>query len=80
MHEANHYARICAMLLPSVTLGKDDHHECEAALDKMKSAKESDFTGTGHHEFQQAKQAHADGDFKKCADQAEKALAHQKSE
>lgn len=69
----------CAMLLPASAFAKDDHHECEAALDKLKSAQESDFTGTGHHEHQQAKKAHADGDFKKCADQAEKALSHQKA-
>ncbi|WEK30414.1 MAG: hypothetical protein P0Y58_26570 [Candidatus Pseudomonas phytovorans] len=69
----------CSMLLPGFALAKDDHHECEAALDKLKSAQAADFTGTGHHEHQQAKQAHADGDFKKCADQAKKALSHQKN-
>lgn len=68
----------CAALLPGVALAKDDHHACEAALAKLKSATETDFTGTGHHEHQQAKEAHASGDYKKCADQATKALAHQK--
>ncbi|AIR91206.1 hypothetical protein [Pseudomonas cremoricolorata] len=70
----------CALLLPGVAMAKDDHHECEAALGKLQSATENDFTSTGHHEYQQAKEAHAKGDFKKCADQAEKALAHQKQD
>ncbi|MFS0826957.1 hypothetical protein [Pseudomonas phoenicis] len=69
----------CAFLAPGFAAAKDDHHECEAALDKLKSATEADFTKTGHHEHQQAKEAHASGDYKKCADQANKALSHQKA-
>ncbi|NIF24874.1 hypothetical protein F3J44_00625 [Pantoea sp. Tr-811] len=68
----------CTLLVPGLAFAKDDHHECEAALEQLKSAQASDFTGTGHHEHQQAKAAHASGDYKKCADQASKALSHQK--
>jgi hypothetical protein len=65
-------------LLPGLVFAGDDHHDCKDALEKLKASKESDFTGNGHHEYQQAKQAQSDGDFKKCADQANKALSHQK--
>ncbi|EJZ58484.1 hypothetical protein I1A_002812 [Pseudomonas fluorescens R124] len=69
----------CALLLvSSLGFAKDDHHECESALDKLKAAGEQDFVSTGHHEHQQAKEAHASGDYKKCADQASKALDHLK--
>ncbi|MBK5008974.1 hypothetical protein IAE33_000834 [Pseudomonas sp. S60] len=67
------------LLATGFALAKDHQHECEAALDKLKAATETDFTQNGHHEHQQAKEAHASGDYKKCADQANKALSHQKS-
>ncbi|WP_412460252.1 hypothetical protein ACK2SD_15590 [Pseudomonas sp. SC11] len=68
----------CAVLLPGIAMAKEDRHKCESALDKLKDATEATFTGNGHHEHQQAKEAHKSGDYKKCADQAEKALSHQK--
>lgn len=67
---------LTTLLIASPAFAKDDHHECEAALDKLKAATEADFTSTGHHEHQQAKEAHKSGDYKKCADQANKALDH----
>ncbi|MEX6665581.1 hypothetical protein EC919_113101 [Pseudomonas graminis] len=69
---------LAALIVTGPAFAKDDHHECEAALDKLKAATEADFTSSGHHEHQQAKAAHESGDFKKCADQANKALAHMK--
>jgi hypothetical protein len=69
---------LAALIVTGPAFAKDDHHECEAALDKLKAATEADFTSSGHHEHQQAKAAHEPGDFKKCADQANKALAHVK--
>ena len=69
---------LSAIALSNVAYAKDDHRECEQALGKLKEATEADFTASGHHEHQQAKQAHESGDFKKCSDQASKALAHMK--
>lgn len=70
---------IFSLLLSGTALAKDDHHECEAALDKLKSASEESFVKEGHHEHQQALEAHKSGDFKKCADQARKAQSHLKN-
>lgn len=67
---------LTAFIISTPAFAKDDHHECEAALDKLKAATEADFTSSGHHEHQQAKKAHESGDYKKCADQADKALNH----
>lgn len=67
---------LASLAMTSLAYGKDDHHECEAALGKLDSATAADFTASGHHEHQQAKEAHKKGDFKKCADQANKALEH----
>lgn len=69
---------LAAIAFSTSAFAKDDHHECEEALGKLKSATETDFTSSGHHEHQQAKEAHKSGDFKKCSDQANKALAHMK--
>jgi hypothetical protein len=72
---------LCLLATLAVTgpaLAKDDHHECEQALGKLKAATQEDFTSSGHHEHQQAKEAHESGDYKKCADQANKALTHMK--
>lgn len=69
---------LAALAISNIAYAKDDHHECEQALDKLKAAAEADFTSSGHHEHQQAKAAHKSGDYKKCADQADKALSHLK--
>lgn len=72
---------LCLLAMLAVSgpvFAKDDHHECEEALGKLKAATEADFSSSGHHEHQQAKEAHESGDYKKCADQANKALTHLK--
>lgn len=69
---------LTVLALSNPAFAKDDHHECEDALGKLKAATDADFTASGHHEHQQAKAAHESGDFKKCADQANKALTHLK--
>lgn len=69
---------VLTLALSSTAMAKDDHHECEAALARLDAADQQRFSGDSHHEHQQAKEAHKDGDFKKCADQASKALAHMK--
>ncbi|WP_025126357.1 hypothetical protein [Pseudomonas sp. PH1b] len=69
---------LCGLLMSSMALAKEDRRECEAALERLSWATEKDFTGTGHHEHQQAKEARDAGDYKKCADQASKALEHVK--
>ncbi|KPZ10735.1 Uncharacterized protein ALO41_00776 [Pseudomonas amygdali pv. ulmi] len=67
---------LTTFIVASPAFAKDDHHECEEALGKLKAATEADFTSSGHHEHQQAKAARESGDYKKCADQANKALNH----
>jgi len=69
---------LAALAISGLAFAKDDHHECEEALSKLKATTEADFSSSGHHEHQQAKEAHESGDYKKCADQANKALMHLK--
>lgn len=70
-------AALC-LAFSTTVFAKDDHHECEEALGKLEAASQQAFTNDSHHEHQQAKEAHQSGDFKKCADQANKALSHMK--
>ncbi|KPX02903.1 hypothetical protein ALP16_200107 [Pseudomonas savastanoi] len=58
---------LAVFIIASPAFAKNDHHGCEEALDKLKAATEADFTSSGHHEHQQAKEAHESGDYKKCA-------------
>lgn len=69
---------ILLFAMNATAFAKDDHHECEEALDRLDSANQQEFTKNSHHEHQQAKEAKKSGDFKKCADQANKAIAHMK--
>ncbi|MBD8599935.1 hypothetical protein QWI18_09875 [Pseudomonas sp. W2Oct36] len=48
---------LITLIVTGPALAKDDHHECEAAFDKLKAETEADFTSSCHHEHQQAKAA-----------------------
>lgn len=69
---------LTVFIIASPAFAKNDHHECDEALGKLNATTEADFTSSGHHEHQQAKEARESGDYKKCADQANKALDHLK--
>lgn len=69
-----------ALAFSSFALAKDDHHQCEEALAKLDAAADSRHTSDTHHQHQQAKEAKESGDYKKCEDQAHKALDGLKKE
>ncbi|WP_263143461.1 hypothetical protein [Pseudomonas sp. RIT-PI-AD] len=63
-----------ALAFSSTAQAEKDHHQCEEALSKLDAATDSQHTSDTHHQHQQAKEAKESGDYKRCADQARKAL------
>ncbi|WP_025112463.1 hypothetical protein [Pseudomonas sp. H1h] len=71
-------AGVVLVLCLGLVFGRDDHDECDAALEALRSTGEQDFTARVHDEYRKAIDAHASGEYKACMTLANKALEHLK--